>query len=503
MRKRAPALLAVLLATLAVTARAQSTQQLAQGTFREYLELLSMPSDASVPADIRRNVDWLERAFARRGFTTKQLENSGKPMLYAEWPKRVSGAKTVLFYMHLDSQPVLDSEWAQKSPWQPVVKKRNASGAWEIVDTALLSAATLDPELRVFGRASSDDKGPIMMFLAAFDGLKQLGADPAINVKVLLDSEEEKGSPSIATVLQANRDVLRTDAVVMHDGPLHDSERPTLIFGNRGIVRVMLTVYGPKQPLHSGHYGNYAPNPAVRLAQLLASMKDDRGRVTIPGYYDRVRLSESEKRILAATPDNEEAIRRRIGIRTPDQVGSNLQEALQFPSLNVRGLSAASVGEKASNIIPHEAIADLDLRTTPEADPDYLFGLLRRHVEKQGYHLVTGPPTDQERAVHDKLARLTMDAAGGRAVRSAPDSPLGTWVHGSLAKTHPTREPVRIRLMGGSLPTDSLVETLGVPFVIVPLVNGDNNQHTFDENLRIGHYVEGIRTIIGLVGTAF
>jgi acetylornithine deacetylase/succinyl-diaminopimelate desuccinylase-like protein len=350
----------------------------------------------------------------------------------------------------------------------------------------------------VFARASSDDKGPIMMFLAAFDGLKQMGVDPAFNVKVLLDSEEEKGSTSIPAVVTASKQLLQSDAIVIHDGPRHQSERPTLIFGNRGNSRVTLVVHGPKQPLHSGHFGNYVPNPAVRLSRLIASMKDDEGRVTVAGYYDRIKLSDAEKKTLADTGDDEAAIRRRIGIKRAERVGGNLQEAIQFPSLNVRGMAAASVGEKASNIIPHQAIAEFDLRTTPEAPPEYLFNLVKAHVEKQGYRLVDGVPSDQDRAAYDKLATLTMGAAG-RAVRTPLESPLGKWAYESLQKTSQSGEPVRIRMMGGSVPTDSLVEILGAPFVIVPLVNGDNNQHTFDENMRVGHYVEGVRTIVGML----
>src|SRR5882672_8101472 len=498
-------LLAPLLA-LCAPAHAQqppSTEvRLAQGTFHEYLELLSIPNDAVNPADIQKNTDWLEQAFRKRGFTTQQLPNKGKPMLFAEWPNQKPGAKTILFYMHMDGQPVVDKEWSQPSPWKPVVKKRNAQGKWEIVSTDLLFATPLDPDLRVFARASSDDKGPIMMFLAAFDGLRQASADPAFNVKVLLDSEEEKGSPSIPAVVTANKELLKSDAIVIHDGPRHASERPTLIFGNRGASRVTLVVYGPKQPLHSGHYGNYAPNPAIRLSRLIASMKDDNGLVTIPGYYDRVKLTDAEKKILADTGDDEAAIRRRLGIRTAETVGGSLQEAIQFPSLNVRGMAAASVGDKASNIVPHQAIAEFDLRTTPESPPDYLFGLLKKHVEGQGYHLVTGEPTDQDRATYDKLASLSMGSAG-RAVRTPLDSPLGKWAYASLKQTSSSGEPVRIRMMGGSVPTDSLVEILGAPFVIVPLVNGDNNQHTFDENMRVGHYVEGIRAISGMLRRAY
>src|SRR5258708_7178261 len=374
-----------------------------QASFKEYFELLSMPNDAIVPADIVKNAVWLDAAFARRGFVTRRLPNAGKPLVYAEYPQQVAGAQTVLFYMHFDGQPVLPEQWAQKSPWQAVVKQRNATGAWEVVATERLTADKLDPELRVFARASSDDKGPIMMFLAAFDALKASGLEPGINVKVLLDSEEEKGSPTIDKVATEHKALLRSDGILIHDGPMHASGKPTLVFGNRGNTTVTLTAYGPKNPLHSGHYGNYVPNPAQRLASLLASMKDDDGRVTIAGYYDRVKFTEAERKMLAEVDDNEPALRKRVGIAKPDLVGRNYQEALQYPSLNIRGMAAAPIGDKAANIVPAKAIAELDLRTTPEAGPEYLFALIEAHIKSRGWYLTKGEPTDAERAGNDKI----------------------------------------------------------------------------------------------------
>ncbi len=475
-----------------------------QGSFKEYFELLAMPNDAVVPADIVRNAAWLEAAFAKRGFVTRQLPNAGKPLVYAEYPKRVAGAKTILFYMHFDGQPVLPEQWAQKSPWQPVVKQRNVKGEWEIVPTERLMADKLDPELRVFARASSDDKGPIMMMLAAFDALKSAGLEPGINVKVLLDSEEEKGSPTIDRVATEHKALLRADGIVIHDGPMHASAKPTLVFGNRGNTTVTLTVYGPKSPLHSGHYGNYVPNPAQRLAALLASMKDDDGRVTIPGYYDRIKLSETERKILAEVDDNEAALKKRVGIARAETVGSNYQEALQYPSLNIRGMAAAAIGDKAANIVPAKAIAELDLRTTPEAGPEYLFALIEAHIKSRGWYLTKGEPTDAERAGNDKIASLSL-GRGSRAARTPIDSPLGAWASGVLANSvsGSPASVVRIRMMGGSVPTDKLVDALEIPFVIVPLVNGDNNQHSYDENMRIGNYLDGVGTFTRLLRTPF
>jgi acetylornithine deacetylase/succinyl-diaminopimelate desuccinylase-like protein len=401
---------------------------------------------------------------------------------------------------------VLPEQWAQKSPWQAVVKQRNAAGAWEVVATDRLMADKLDPELRVFARASSDDKGPIMMFLASFDALKASGLEPGINVKVLLDSEEEKGSINIGKVATEHKALLRADALLIHDGPMHASGKPTLVFGNRGNTTVTLTVYGPKNPLHSGHYGNYVPNPAQRLASLLASMKDDDGRVTIAGYYDRVKFTDAERKMLAEVDDNEAALKKRVGIAKAELVGRNYQEALQYPSLNIRGLGAAAIGDKVANIVPSKAIAELDLRTTPEAGPELLVELIEAHIKNRGWYLAKGEPTDAERASYEKIASLSV-GRGSRAARTPIDSPVGAWVSGALAQAAgrdgAATSLVRIRMMGGSVPTDKLVDALNVPFVITPLVNGDNNQHSYDENMRVGNYVDGVRVFTRLLRTPF
>jgi acetylornithine deacetylase/succinyl-diaminopimelate desuccinylase-like protein len=215
-----------------------------------------MPNDAINAEDIRKNADWLEAAFRKRGFVTKQLENNGKPLVFAEFARKSANAKTILFYMHFDGQPVIPGQWSQKSPWIAAVKRPTGQGQWEDIAPEKLLGEEIDPNWRIFARSSSDDKGPIMMFLTAFDALKAAGAAPAVNVKVLLDSEEEKGSPTIGVVAKANRELLSADAIVINDGPIHPSNRPTIVFGNRGNTLVKLTVFGPKNPLHSGHFGN-------------------------------------------------------------------------------------------------------------------------------------------------------------------------------------------------------------------------------------------------------
>jgi acetylornithine deacetylase/succinyl-diaminopimelate desuccinylase-like protein len=291
--------------------------------------------------------------------------------------------------------------------------------------------------------------------------------------------------------------------MVILDGPQHDSGRSTIVFGNRGITQATLTVFGPRAPLHSGHFGNYAPNPAMRLARLLASMKDDNGRVLVKGYYDGVSLSSAERASLTAVGDDEAALRKRIGIARAEKVGDTYQEALQYPSLNVRGMGSAGIGAKAANIVPSEAVAEIDIRTTPTTDGRKLFELIKRHIEQQGYRLVDQAPSDEDRAAHDKLASFRL--GGVQAASGTPmDAAVGKWALAALKSPtapNPAREPVQIRMMGGTVPTDVLVAALRLPFVLIPTVNGDNNQHAHDENLRLGHFLSGTEIVYSLLTT--
>ena len=196
----------------------------AQKNFPEFLDLLAIADVADNPADIQRNAAFLQQAFDRRGFTTRLLANpANRPLVLAELATRAAGAKTLLLYIHFDGQPVIAEEWAQKSPFDPVVKQRDENGAWHEVARDRLLTQPFDPELRVFARAASDDKAPIMMLLTAIDLLRAQGKAPASNIKVILDSEEEIGSPSLAGVVKANAGAFKADALVILDGPVHGS----------------------------------------------------------------------------------------------------------------------------------------------------------------------------------------------------------------------------------------------------------------------------------------
>lgn len=460
-----------------------------------YRELLTYPNDAHYPADIAVLLERLEAEFADRGFRTSILPTPGSDLLLAE--REAPGAsRTVLVYLQADGQPVDPSRWDQESPWVPVLKRRDGGRGWEEIPWERLSGE-IDPEWRIFARSAADSKGPVAQFLAALDALERMGGAPDHHLKVIVDTEEEMGSPHLPEAVREFRDRLAADMLVIYDGPPHASGEPTLTFGARGIARFTLTVHGPRVPQHSGHYGNFAPNPAMRLARILASMKDDQGRVTIPGWYDGVELDAATREVLARVPDDERRIMREMGIADRDSVGGNLQESLQYPSLNVRGMEAAWVGDEARTIIPATATAEVDVRLVRETDGERLLRLVRRHVESLGYHLVEGEPTDAERLRHPRLATFT-GGVSYAAFRTDFDSEPGRWLTRALTRLN-GEEPIRIRTGGGSIPISPFVETLGIPAVIVPTVNPDNNQHSPNENLRVGSFIDGIATILAVL----
>ncbi len=459
----------------------------------ELADLLSIPNVAADRPNIARNVEALRALLGRRGFRTEALATDGNPLVYGELA--VPGAsRTVLLYAHYDGQPVDPAGWKQASPFTPVLRDgRLEDGAHDLPD--LRSRDRFEPNWRVYARSASDDKSPIVALCAALDALRATGRAPSANIHVVLDGEEEAGSPSMVPAIARYRDRLRADVLVVLDGPLHPSGRPTLVFGARGILTFELTVYGPKFALHSGHYGNWVRNPAFDLARLLASMKDDEGRVLIQGFYDGLEpLAPEERAMLDAVPDDAPALKRLFGIAQTDEAGLSLQEALQRPSLNIRGLSSAFVGSGARTIIPDRAVAAIDIRLVRETPPDRMLDRVKAHLVRMGFVIVDTDPDDATRAAHPKIVRLRVDAGGTTAFRTSPLSPESRRLAGALTRVF-GEAPVQIRTSGGTVPIAPFIDAMGFPAVIVPLVNFDNNQHSENENLRIGTLFSGILTL--------
>lgn len=480
-------------------AGAQSLDELsrkhARAALEEFREFLSIPNDANYPEQIRKNMVWVEAAFEKRGFTTKRLPSEGPPLVLAE-RDAPDAERTVMIYVHIDGQPVQPDQWSQDDPFRPVLKE-STPGGWREIPWSRLERE-IDPDWRIFARSASDPKGPVGMLLAALDAAKDGGLELAHDLKVIMDFEEEQGSPHLAAAVRANRDRLGADWLWIFDGPRHPSNRPTLVFGARGIARMTLRVFGPKAALHSGHYGNYAPNPAQRLANLLATFEREDGRVAIDGFYKGIELSEDTKTLLAEVPDDEPAMQRKLGFAEPEVVAATYQRSLQFPSISVLGLSSGWTGKQTRTAIPADAVAELDLRLVPENDPERLIGLIRDHVERQGWYLIGDrEPTDEERLQYPRIASFTTNIYYG-AFRTPMDSPVGDYLTEATTNAFGA-EPVRIRILGGSVPISPFVQELELPAVIVPQANSDNNQHSPDENLRLGNWFEGVRHYLSLI----
>jgi acetylornithine deacetylase/succinyl-diaminopimelate desuccinylase-like protein len=461
---------------------------------RELLDAVSIPSVASDHENVRRKATFLRGLLEGRGFRSELLETEGNPLVYGDRPTP-GATRTLLLYAHYDGQPVDPSKWSQSDPFVPVLRSGKLEDGAKELDFD--GQQSFDPDWRIYGRSASDDTGPIVALLAALDALEASGTRPTSNLRVVLDGEEEAGSGSLGSAIDRYRDKLEADLMLVLDGPLHPSGRPTVVYGARGIVTLEITVYGPKFPLHSGHYGNWAPNPAMLLARLLATMKDDDGRVLVEGFYDGVRLSDADRDVMELVPDDLEGLKTFFGFSRPDRVGATLQEALQYPSLNVRGLESGWVGGEARTIVPSVATAAIDIRLVAETGADETYRKVLTHIEKQGYHIVTEDPDDATRASYGRIAKVTR-TPGSNAYRTPLDEPKTLPVVEALTEMF-SRPPVRLRTSGGTVPISPFIRALGFPALSAPTVNFDNNQHSPNENLRLGHFFQSVVTFAALL----
>ena len=462
----------------------------------EIRDFVSIPNNANEHADINRNLTWLTKKFNERGFNSSVLPTDGESIFFATLPI-VDNKPTILFYMHFDGQAVDASKWNQNNPYEVVLKSPNGdefkSQSFEELNS------NLNYDWRLFGRSTSDDKGPIVMFLNAVDLLQKNTIELPFNIKIILDSEEEKGSESLPNAVKQYRELLEADFLIINDGPVHSSGKPTVVYGCRGITTMSLTTYGPIKPQHSGHYGNYAPNPGFQLAQLLTTMKDKDSKVVIDGYYDGIKIDEETKAILKAVPDIEAELNENLQIKTAEKVGAFYQESLQYPSLNIRGLSSGWTGENARTIVPESATAEIDIRLVPESDGNRLKGLIKKHIEKQGFYLTTAEPTKEERLSHDKIIKIE-ESEVTNAFRTNLNDPYGKFIVENLKNVF-KEDVINIRIMGGTVPIAPFINELKIPAFIVPMVNPDNNQHSPNENLKIGQIDYGIRAFYSIMST--
>jgi acetylornithine deacetylase/succinyl-diaminopimelate desuccinylase-like protein len=459
---------------------------------RELVEFLSIPNIASDAPNIQKNADRLVEMLEARGIETHALVIPGRgPVLFGKLSAE-NAARTVIFYAHYDGQPVDPAAWTDGKPFDPALRTAAIEAGGKRIpfpQNSPENPAHYDDDWRIYARSSSDDKSPIVMLLAALDALRAKEIPLGVNLKVILDGEEEAGSPNLERVVNLHKNLFEGDLLISADGPVHPSGKPLVFFGNRGVFDFAITAYGPVRALHSGHYGNWAPNPAFQLARLLASMKDDSGRILIDGYYDDVApLGPLEKKAIADLPDNDAELAREYGIALPEGGGKKLADLIMLPSLNIRGIRSAYVGEQSQNVVPDKAEASLDARLVKGQDPHKKFDQVVAFIRKQGFYVIDREPTADERLKYPRIVKVVY-GGGYPASRTLMNLPAARKVVEAVEGA--AGPAVKLPSLGGSVPM-YIFENLGLPVVGVPIVNYDNHQHSSDENVRLGYLWRGM-----------
>jgi acetylornithine deacetylase/succinyl-diaminopimelate desuccinylase-like protein len=463
---------------------------------RELADFVAIPNLASDSVNIRRNARHLVQMLERRGVTARLLETPGAPpAVYGEL--RTPGAtRTVMFYAHYDGQPVDTMEWATH-PWRPALRTGALSAGGSVIPLPT-QPGTVQGEWRLYARSASDDKSPIVAFLAALDALRASGIRPSVNLKFYFEGEEEAGSDHLRDALTRHREQLGADVWIFGDGPVHQSRKQQLSFGVRGVMGVELTVYGPGRALHSGHYGNWAPNPLVSMAHLIAGLRDVNGRILIDGFYDDVDPpTRAERDAIAAAPAADSALRAELLLAATEADNARLMERIMLPALNVRGISGGGVDRQAANAVATMARASIDFRLVPRQTPARIRSLVEAHARKQGFFVVHRDPTAEERRTHPRVLKLQWED-GYPASRADMSSPASRAVIRATEMATGERVIV-VPTSGGSLPLHHFTEVLGAPLVSVPIVNHDNSQHAANENLRLQNLFDGMQVFAAIV----
>lgn len=444
---------------------------------REFTDLLSIPNVASDSIGIQRNAQALISMLESRHVPARLLSVPGAPPVVYGEIRTLNATHTVVFYAHYDGQPVTSSDWEGGRPFEPAIR-------------------TIGAERRLFARSASDDKAAIIAQLAALDALQAAKLSLHANIRFVWEGEEEAGSPHLAKILEENRNLVTGDVWLICDGPLDQSGLQTILFGGRGDSHLEVTVFGPRRELHSGHYGNWSPNPAMMLAQLLSGMKDADGYVLIPDFYKGVMpLTALELKAISEAPHNDEKIKEELWLGHVDGAGKNLIELLNEPSLNINGISSARTGPLANNVIPSNATVDLDLRVVKGLDWRQQQDRVIAFIRAQGYFVVEAEPTREILLTHPKVALVKRDH-GYNAVRTPMEVEITKEVVRALETAH--GYVIKFPTTGGSVPLEAIENAVHAHTLIIPIANYDNNQHSANENIRLQNLWDGIETFAAL-----
>jgi acetylornithine deacetylase/succinyl-diaminopimelate desuccinylase-like protein len=416
-------------------------------------ELLRQPSVSATGEGINETADLVGELVAAHGFDDwKRIETGHAPLIYAE---RVVGddAPTVVFYGHYDVQPP------------------GEAGEWE--------TPAFEPTVRdgsIYARGAGDNKGQLATHVFAVDALVAAGAAPEVNVKLLFEGEEESGSLGLRAYLEGDAaEIADADLVYVADGPVHRSGRPTLIYGNRGVLSAQLDHETANTDLHSGNFGGPVPNAATELVEVLSTMIDG-DEVTVDGFHDDVRVTEADRDLVAAIPDDSREIMADLDLDRLATEQPYYERVLLEPTLTINGLESGYTGEGGKTIIPHEAMAKLDMRLVPDQDPDDVFESIEAHVNRENPDVQVTKGTSFP------------------PMKTPVDTPASDDVAAALADVWGV-DPIEMPLLGGSLPAAYFQQALSddLPVLVVPYANADQGNHSPNEHLDVEYFRNGIR----------
>ncbi|WP_077324420.1 M20/M25/M40 family metallo-hydrolase [Virgibacillus siamensis] len=433
----------------------RQVQELVANKREEYLDLLfSLLRQKSVSAEnegIEACSALLNRIMEDIGIKTRLIETDGHPVVYGELMNKTNNF-TLLIYGHYDVQPADPIDEWNTPPFEPTIKNG-----------------------KIFCRGAGDNKGQLMAQLLAIKSYKEIFGKLPINIKFVFEGEEESGSPNLAQFVQTNRELLKADLVYTSDGPMHESGAPFVLLGVRGMLYVELAAKGADWDNHSGNKGNIIPNPAWELVKLLNTMRDNKGRILIEGFYDDIRQpGKHDLDLISNLPFDKNRLAEHTGYQGFDMSRDEYYQNLIFePTMNIAGFHSGYGGEGTKTIIPSKAKLKLDMRLIVDQDPDDILSKLEKHVMKHA------PDIELKRHGAMRPSRTPYDSIGVSAIKRAVEKSY---------KQQPVLQPS----LGGSLPDYVWTQILGAPSVLVPYANYDEANHSPNENITIDNFFKGI-----------
>jgi acetylornithine deacetylase/succinyl-diaminopimelate desuccinylase-like protein len=418
------------------------------------IDYLRRPSISAYGEGMGEVAEYIATVMHQMGLTIQIMPTGGWPMVFGEYHVR-DNAPTVLLYGHYDVQPPDPLEEWITPPFEPTI--RNG---------------------RLYARGVGDNKGQHFAQLMALETLLSCRGTLPCNVKVLLEGEEEVGSPHMPDFMRAHRDELQAELVIVSDGPVHENGQSTISFGVRGVLDIELRARGANRDLHSGHWGGIVPNPLWTLVHLLATMKNERGDITIDGFYDHVQpLTALERQALAHLPIDVDGVKRSLGIQRLDEPQERhyFERLAAWPTLTINGIHGGYGGPGSKTVLPYEAIAKCDLRLVEAQTADDILAKAKAHVQRHA-------------------PEVTVTSYGGMDPSKTPlDSPFTEPLRQAIIAAQGA-PPLLVPAKGASLPNYVFTKTLGMPVFGVPYANPDESNHAPNENMEIARFMMGIKT---------